>query len=102
MCAKYPRAQMAECSIQNYATAASCPTQMNASRALQPIELGQPSGSGQSTVGSMSNSFPLSKVEDDKRAILTSPPGDSQAVHFAASVGNIDSKQVYFLAIAVH
>lgn len=73
--------------------AASCPVQMNASRALQPIELSEPSGSGQSTVGSMSNSFSLSKVEDDKRAILTSLPGDSRAVDFAAS------KQVNFLTV---
>lgn len=73
------------------ATAASCPTQMNASQTLQPIELSEPSGSGQSTVGSMSNSFSLSKVEDDKRAILTSVTSDSQAVDFAAS------KQVNFL-----
>lgn len=35
--------------------------------ALQPIELSKPSGSGQSTVGSMSNSFSLSKLEDDKK-----------------------------------
>lgn len=75
------------------AAAASCPVQMNASRALQPIELSEPSGSGQSTVGSMSNSFSLSKVEDDKRAILTSLPGDSRAVDFAAS------KQVNFLTV---
>lgn len=91
------RAQ-AECSIQKkkkkkHATAASCPTQTNASLALQPIELSKPSGSGQSTVGSMSNSFSLSKVEDDKRAILTSLQGDSRAADFAAS------EQVYFLTL---
>lgn len=69
--------------IKHAATAASCPMQMNASQALQPIELSEPSGSGQSTVGSMSNSFSLSKVEDDKRAVLTSLASDSQAVDSA-------------------
>lgn len=77
----------AECSIQKKhapATAAALPHADECLGALQPIELSEPSGSGQSTVGSMSNSFSLSKVEDDKRAILTSLAGDSQAVDLQA------------------
>lgn len=94
MCKASPALRRSAVFKKHAATAAaSCPVQMNASRALQPIELSEPSGSGQSTVGSMSNSFSLSKVEDDKRAILTSLPGDSRAVDFAAS------KQVNFLTV---